>query len=131
MIRIILKSTFVALVSIAVYLIIAATIFPALAGMVDVNLGLILTIALACSAYTFWQKEKLTRTHEALKAAHAELAAAHRLLAEKARRDDMTGMLNRESFFAVLDSTRQNERRGACSSSMPIISRTSTTATVI
>ncbi len=33
--------------------------------------------------------------------------------AEKARRDDMTGMLNRESFFAVLDSTRRRSDRGA------------------
>lgn len=113
MIRIILKSTVVALVSISAYLIIAATVFPALAGTVDGNAGLILTVALACSAYTFWQKEKLEKAHEALKVAHAELAATHRKLAEKARRDDMTGMLNRESFFAVLDSTRQQERRGA------------------
>ncbi|TIT45596.1 MAG: GGDEF domain-containing protein, partial [Mesorhizobium sp.] len=45
--------------------------------------------------------------------AHAQLAAAHRRLAEKASRDDMTGMLNRESFFAALDGSRRKSDRGA------------------
>lgn len=113
MIRIIVKSTLVALLSISIYLSIAATIIPMLGGTVNGNAWLILAIALPCSAYTFWQKEKLAKALRELKAAHAELAATHRKLAEKARRDDMTGMLNRESFFAMLDSTRQQEHRGA------------------
>lgn len=113
MIRIILKSTLVALFSIGAYYLVAVTIVPALGGTVDGNAWLILAIALPCSAYTFWQKEKLAKALSELETTHAELAATHRKLAEKARRDDMTGMLNRESFFAVLDSTRQQERRGA------------------
>ena len=44
---------------------------------------------------------------------HAQLAAAHRRLEEKAARDDMTGMLNRESFFATLDGSRRESDRGA------------------
>ena len=40
---------------------------------------------------------------------HAQLAAAHRRLEDKASRDDMTGMLNRESFFA---GARPLPRRG-------------------
>jgi diguanylate cyclase (GGDEF)-like protein len=113
MIRIILKSTLVALFSICAYFLVATTIVPALGGTVDGNAWLILAVALPCSAYTFWQKEKLAKALSELETTHAELATTHRKLAEKARRDDMTGMLNRESFFAVLDSTRQRESRGA------------------
>lgn len=113
MIRIILKSTLVALFSICAYYLVAATIVPALGGTVDGNAWLILAIALLCSAYTFWQKEKLAKALGELKTTHTELATTHGKLAEKARRDDMTGMLNRESFFAVLDGTRQHASRGA------------------
>ena len=113
MIRIILKSAFVALISIIAYLTIAATVVPAFGGALDGNAWLILAVSLPCSAYTFWQNEKLAKALVELKATHAELAVTHRRLAEKARRDDMTGMLNRESFFAVLESTRPQEKRGA------------------
>lgn len=113
MIRVILKSTLVALFAIFVYSSVAASIAPTLGGMVDGNAWLILAIVLPCSAYTFLQKEKLAKALGELETTHAELATTHRKLAEKARRDDMTGMLNRESFFAVLDGTHQHESRGA------------------
>ncbi len=72
-----------------------------------------LVIAGPSSAYTFWQKERLALTYAKLRTAHAELADAHRKLKEKSRHDDMTGLLNRESFFAVLDGTRGKVDRGA------------------
>lgn len=53
-----------------------------------------------------WQKRRLAAAHAALEAAHAELAAAHARLAEKARRDGMTGVLNRESFFEAVEAAR-------------------------
>jgi diguanylate cyclase (GGDEF)-like protein len=71
-----------------------------------------LVIAWPASAYTFWQKQKLTGAMAALKVAHAELAAAHAQLAEKARRDAMTGMLNREAFFEEMDCARRAFGRG-------------------
>ncbi|MBX3532114.1 MAG: GGDEF domain-containing protein [Rhizobiaceae bacterium] len=71
-----------------------------------------LVIAWPASAYTFWQKSKLTDALTALKGAHADLAAAHARLAEKARRDDMTGMLNREAFFDEMDCARRAFGRG-------------------
>ncbi|MBO6717875.1 MAG: GGDEF domain-containing protein [Rhizobiaceae bacterium] len=50
--------------------------------------------------------DELCKAHERLAVAHADLAEAHSRLAEKARHDDMTGMLNRESFFAALEDAR-------------------------
>ena len=90
---------------------------PALGGVVDGNAWLMLdvcplTIAWPASAYTFWQSERLT-ARIATWRGHAELAATHRRLEEKASRDDMTGMLNRESFFAALDGSRRKTDRGA------------------
>lgn len=72
-----------------------------------------LVIAWPGSAHMFWQNEKLQVAHRDLSRAHAQLAAAHRRLAEKARHDDMTGMLNRESFFGVLERSRRKTDSGA------------------
>ncbi len=116
--KIFLKSTAVAFSSLVASLIIALILVPALGGVVDGNAWLMLTIcplaiAWPASAYTFWQSEKLTSAHRDLAKAHAELAAAHRRLEEKASRDPMTGMLNRENFFAALDGSRRKTDRGA------------------
>jgi diguanylate cyclase (GGDEF)-like protein len=113
-----LKSTLVAVGATLASLLIVATIVPMLGGVVDGNAWLMtvvcpLATAWPASAFTFWQGTKLRRAHEALSAAHAELAETHRLLAEKASRDPMTGFLNRESFFAVLDGSRRKSDRGA------------------
>ena len=96
----------------------AIIVVPALGGVVDGNAWLMLTIcpltiAWPASAYTFWQGERLKSAHRDLARAHAQLAAAHRRLEEKASRDNMTGMLNRESFFAALDGSRRKADRGA------------------
>jgi len=67
-----------------------------------------------------WQKKKLAdalaelkSAHEELADAHMQLADAHARLSEKARHDDMTGLLNRESFFASLKSMRRRTDSGA------------------
>ncbi len=116
--RIFLKSTLVAFSSLLASILLALIVVPALGGSVDGNAWLMLTIcplaiAWPASAFTFWQGERLKSAHRDLARAHAQLAAAHRRLEEKASRDDMTGMLNRESFFAALDGSRRKADRGA------------------
>lgn len=116
--RIFLKSTVVAFSSLAASILLTLIIVPALGGVVDGNAWLMLTIcplaiAWPASAFTFWQSDKLKRTHLDLARAHAELAAAHAKLEEKSQRDPMTGMLNRETFFATLDRSRRKTDRGA------------------
>jgi diguanylate cyclase (GGDEF)-like protein len=97
--------------------VLAISIVPALGGTVDGNAWMMcvlcpLLIAWPASAYTFWQSDRLKSAHRELARTHAQLAAAHRRLAEKASRDDMTGMLNRETFFARLDRSRRRSDRG-------------------
>jgi diguanylate cyclase (GGDEF)-like protein len=116
--RIFLKSTAVPFSSLAASLLLAILVVPALGGVVDGNAWLMLTIcplaiAWPASAYTFWQGEKLKNAHRDLARAHAQLAATHRRLEEKASRDTMTGMLNRETFFAALEGSRHKSERGA------------------
>jgi diguanylate cyclase (GGDEF)-like protein len=72
-----------------------------------------LLIAFPASAFTYWQKDRLRRLNEDLRICHLALEEAHAKLAEKARRDMMTGFLNRESFFSTLDATRRKPDRGA------------------
>jgi diguanylate cyclase (GGDEF)-like protein len=118
MVRVLVKSGFVALASVVASLTLALTLVPALGGVVDGNAILMCTvcplaIAWPASAYTFRQSERLKAAHRDLARTHAQLAAAHRRLADKAAHDDMTGMLNRESFFAALDGSRRKTDRGA------------------
>ena len=116
--KIILKSSLVAVGSTLASLSIVSLLVPALGGVVDGYAWLMstvcpLVISGPASAFTFWQSDRLRRAHDALSAAHTELAEAHRDLAEKARRDPMTGLLNRESFFATLDGLRRRTDGGA------------------
>lgn len=118
MYRILLKSIGVAFSSVLASIILALVLVPAFGGAVEGTAWVMLiacplVIAGPVSAYTFWQNDKLRRAHKALARAHAELAAAHRKLEEKSRRDPMTGMLNRETFFAALDRSRRKTDRGA------------------
>jgi len=71
-----------------------------------------LVIAFPASAFTYSQKLKIAEAHKALEAAHNELAAMHQKLAERARLDDMTGLLNRSAFIASVEETRASESRG-------------------
>lgn len=116
--RIFLKSTAIAFSSVLASIAIAFVVAEALGGSVDGNAWVMLTvcplaIAWPASAFTLWQSAKLKRAHRDLERAHAELAAAHSRLEEKSRRDPMTGMLNRETFFATLDRSRRRTDRGA------------------
>ncbi|CAH1652742.1 MAG: GGDEF domain-containing protein [Chelatococcus sp.] len=109
---VIFKSAAVAAGSAAASLLLAATIVPAIGGVVDGNAWLMSTvlpvvIAWPASAVMFWQSARFRAANQQLAKAHAELLDAHRQLAEKASRDHMTGMLNRESFFAALDQAQR------------------------
>lgn len=114
---ILLKAAVVAVGATIGSLVIAMTVVPMLGGVVDGNAWLMcvvcpLATAFPGSAYVFHQSARLKATHAQLANAHAQLAEAHCRLAEKASRDHMTGMLNRESFFARLDGSRRKEDRG-------------------
>lgn len=115
---IILKSAAVAFASVAASLLLTLIIVPAMGFPITRTIWLTSTVcplvlAWTACAGTFWQSDRLKNAHRELARAHAQLAAAHRRLAEKASRDDMTGMLNRESFFAALDGSRRKSDRGA------------------
>jgi diguanylate cyclase (GGDEF)-like protein len=110
--------------SAAVSLFLVVMLLPVRGATVDGNALIMavlcpLLIAFPASAHFFLQKKKLaeaireiTAAHEKLGKAHAELALAHAQLAEKARHDDMTGLLNRESFFGALKGTRRRTDTG-------------------
>lgn len=115
---VVLRSAIVAIVAVLGSLLAVVTIVPALGGTVDGNAWLMcivcpLVTAWPVSAYTFWQGDRLKQAHRDLARTHAQLAATHRRLAEKASRDSMTGMLNREAFFALLDNRRRRADCGA------------------
>ncbi|GAA2826097.1 GGDEF domain-containing protein [Aminobacter aminovorans] len=115
---VVLKTTAVTLISILGSLALVLTIVPALGGKVGAIAWLMcllcpLFIATPLGFFTFMQERTLKLAHEDLTRAHSQLAAAHRRLSEKASRDEMTGMLNRENFFAALDGSRRKSDRGA------------------
>lgn len=113
-----LKSTLVTAVSILGSIALVFTIVPVLGGEVG-RFALLMcvvcpvVIGYPLALFVFWQGEKLKVAHDELTRAHAQLASAHRRLSEKASRDEMTGMLNRENFFAALDGSRRKSDRGA------------------
>ncbi|MET3792047.1 GGDEF domain-containing protein [Aquamicrobium terrae] len=115
---VIFKAFWTAIASAAASVLLALLVLPFFGATLG-SLGLMmcivcpLVIAWPASAYMFWQNDKLQAAHRELSRAHAQLAAAHRRLAEKARHDDMTGMLNRESFFGVLERARRKTDSGA------------------
>jgi diguanylate cyclase (GGDEF)-like protein len=121
---ILLKSTAVTVLSIAVSLLLAITIVPALGGVVDGNAWLMcilcpLVIAYPASAWQFFQAMRLRRAnaeiarlHRELEEAHRDLMASHGELAERARHDALTGLLNREGFFGALDEAVAGDPSG-------------------
>ncbi|GBD47419.1 GGDEF domain-containing protein [Methylopila sp. Yamaguchi] len=111
--RVLLRSTGVAFLSVALSLGLAVTVVPAVGGVVDGNAWLMcvlcpLLIAWPASAWQLWQHEQLRVARAALVAAHEELQRAHDALAETARRDGLTGLLNRESLLAVVEQARSS-----------------------
>ena len=124
MLRIVWKAAALAIGSAAASLLIVMTVVPAIGGVVEGNAVLMtvlcpLVIAFPAGFYTLWQKKRikealseLTRAHDELADAHAQLAEAHSRLSEKSRHDDMTGLLNRETFFASLKQARRRTDAG-------------------
>lgn len=116
--RVFFRTGLVTVLAVLGSLALVLTLVPMLGGKID---DLTYTLTLVCPVviafpmafYTFWQGMKLEVAHQDLTRAHAQLAAAHRRLSEKASRDEMTGMLNRENFFAALDGSRRKSDRGA------------------
>jgi predicted signal transduction protein with EAL and GGDEF domain len=116
------KALTVALLSIAASLLLGGALLPLLGAQLDpvaVVMCVVTPFAIAfpVSLHTFRKKEELLVAHERLAEAHSQLAAAHRRLAEKAIRDDLTGMLNRE---AILDHLRTACDRPAASALLMI-----------
>ncbi|MBN9243067.1 MAG: GGDEF domain-containing protein [Mesorhizobium sp.] len=118
MLRIALRATAVTIAAIAASVLICGLVLSSLGGRLD---GVALWLCILCPLLTAWpvsavlfsQSARLKAAHRDLARAHAQLAATHRRLAHKARHDDLTGMLNRESFFAVLEGSRRKADRGA------------------
>lgn len=122
--EIVLKAAMVAAAAAAASLAIVLTVMPAIGGEVGGNAIFMsvlcpLVIAFPHSAHMFWQKRRLadtladlTAAHDELADAHMQLAEAHARLSEKARHDVMTGLLNRETFFATLKNTRRRTDSG-------------------
>jgi diguanylate cyclase (GGDEF)-like protein len=122
--QVIAKAALTAALSVAASLLLVMTLMPSLNGVVEGRTLVMATlcpvvIAFPSSFYLFLQKKQLAETlaaltaaHDRLAATHAELERAHAQLAEKARHDDMTGLLNRESFFAALKATRRRSEGG-------------------
>lgn len=105
---IILKASLATLLSIAASLGLAVTVVPMLGGVVDGTAWLMcilcpLLIAWPASAWQFRQAQRLKDAHGEIARLHRELSAVHATLVERARRDGLTGLLNRESFLADLE----------------------------
>jgi diguanylate cyclase (GGDEF)-like protein len=119
------KASLAAIASMAVSLAAALILVPILGGHPDgpgfwMSVVCPLGIAFPASAWQFHQQEMLTnardelaRLHSDLDIMHNELMQTHAILKEQARRDAMTGALNRETFFSLLDAASQDNRPSA------------------
>ncbi|MGR6466638.1 GGDEF domain-containing protein [Rhizobium sp. PAMB 3182] len=109
MVAIVAKASIAAVLSVLASLAICFVAVPLMGGRVDGN-GLImaivcpLLIAWPVSAFQFSQQARLRRMRNELRIAHADLKQAHRDLYERSRIDQMTGAMNRETFFATVDA---------------------------
>lgn len=101
-------------VTLGIYLVILAFTGKALDGFaVAMCIVCPVLVAFPVTAYNHNQRWKVAQAHAALTAAHRELAAMHKRLAEKARRDDMTGLLNRAAFISAVEEMCTKETPGA------------------
>lgn len=122
--QIVLKAATVSVIAMLASFAIVMTVVPAMGGVVGRNTLLMtllcpLLIAFPCSLHLLRQKKVVATTLEELKAAHDELADAHLQLAEaharlseRARYDEMTGVLNRAAFLSALNNSRRRTDRG-------------------
>jgi diguanylate cyclase (GGDEF)-like protein len=119
------KASLVALASTAVSLAAALIFVPMLGGTPDgpgfwMSVVCPLVIAWPASAFQFSQNEKIRLArdqmavlHQELDRVHHELMAAHAALQHKSRIDGLTGGLNRETFFALLDTASHDDQPSA------------------
>jgi diguanylate cyclase (GGDEF)-like protein len=118
----VIKASVAAFLSVVVSVTIALVVVPMLGGHPDgpgflMSIVCPVIIAWPASAYQFTQTEKIRMArdkiatmHGELDAMHHELLLAHAALQEKSRIDGMTGALNRETFFALLESASSDHR---------------------
>ncbi len=111
------RAGLVTALSIVASFVLAAIIIPWMGGAFDRTALVMCTVCPALIAFpvsyrTYRHRVKLVELNERLAAAHEELADAHRRLAERTRRDEMTGLLNRETFFREIALTRAACRVG-------------------
>jgi len=109
--QIFVKAGIYTLVSIVVSVGLCAAILAWMGSSLDsfaivLSAGCPLVLAFPLSFHSLRQQQKLER-------AHAELAIAHAALAEQARHDDLTGLLNRSAFIAAVNSTQSMPVRGS------------------
>ncbi len=96
-----------AVLSLLASLLISFAFVPMLGGRVA-GAGLVMTIvcpiaiSLPASMLHFWQAERLRAANTALAQARDQLADAYARLQHQARRDGLTGLLNRAAFLAEL-----------------------------
>lgn len=109
--QIIVKASINTFVSIAASVSICAMVLTWMGSRLD-SFAIVLSavcplvLAFPLSFYTHRQQRKLER-------AHAALAAAHASLADQARHDDLTGLLNRSAFIAAVDTSQAASNRGS------------------
>ncbi|MGD9476467.1 GGDEF domain-containing protein [Shinella sp. G-2] len=109
MVRIFGKTLAVAALSVVASLLISFAFVPMLGGKVA-GAGLVMTIAcpiavsIPASLLHFWQAERLRLANSALARTRDDLAEAYTRLQHQARRDALTGLLNRAAFLADLDA---------------------------
>lgn len=109
MYRIIGKTLAVAVLSLLASLLISFAFVPMMGGKVA-GAGLVMTIvcpiviSIPASLLHFWQAEKLRAANTALVRARDELAGAYSRLQHQARRDALTGVLNRTAFVTELEA---------------------------
>lgn len=92
---------------------------------VDINVwlpagALPLLLSMPVSMRFFWQGQRLAKAldefrflHERLERAYSDLSATNKQLADKAHRDEMTGLFNREGFLANCEVRRADDVESA------------------
>ncbi len=107
--RIIGKSLAVTVLSLLASLLISFAFVPMMGGQVA-GAGLVMTIvcpiaiSFPASMLHFWQAERLRTANAGLARARDQLADAYARLQHQARRDALTGVLNRAAFMAALET---------------------------
>ncbi len=101
--------------SVLITLVLMTWLFPGTERLV-VALSIATIVPLFVAAPTTWyvcaQREKVSRLHDRLQAAHEELKGLHQEAEHRASIDRMTGLLNRESFMVKTKFRRRRTDQG-------------------